>query len=201
MEHYFSHIPTSESNPGLFEYKLEGIEEKKLSFITDSGIFSREKVDFGSNLLIKSLPCLSGEVLDIGCGYGPIGISIAYLCPEAYVTMTDINTRAIILTQKNILKNHITNAKTLLSDGFENVKENYQTIVCNPPIRAGKKVIYPIFEKSIEYLFSNGSLYIVIQRKQGAPTAREKLKKIFSNCEVITKESGYWILRSIKESD
>lgn len=196
MEHYYSHNPTAQPNPGKIEYQIEG---KQLSFLTDSGIFSREKVDFGSNLLIQTLPHLIGKVLDMGCGYGPIGISIACLCPDAYVMMVDINVRAVALAQKNILRNRITNAEILLSDGFNNVEESYRTIVCNPPIRAGKKVIYPIFEKSNQYLIPTGSLYIVIRRKQGAPSAQEKLKQVYGNCEVITKDVGYWVLRSVKE--
>lgn len=195
MEHYYSKTPTVSHDESKISYKLRDIE---LEFITDAGVFSKKRVDFGSDLLINSIPEITGEILDIGCGYGAIGISLSSLFPSAKVTMIDINERAVDLTNRNIKLNSIKNAQVLQSDGFENITGSFDVIVSNPPIRTGKKVIYPIFEQSINYLNNNGSIYLVIQKKQGANSALNKLESIYGNCEVINKDAGYWILKSTK---
>ena len=112
--------------------------------------------------------------------------------------MVDINQRAVELSNQNIQQNNVQNAAVFQSDGFEKVEGLYNAIVSNPPIRAGKKVIYPLFERSIDFLEEGGALYLVIQKKQGAKSAIDKLIQIYGNCEVINKKGGYWILRSIK---
>jgi 16S rRNA (guanine1207-N2)-methyltransferase len=195
MEHYYSQKPCVSHDENKIKYKLNDFE---LEFITDAGVFSKKRVDFGSDLLINSVPQITGEILDIGCGYGTIGISLSRLNPTSTVTMIDINERAVDLTSRNIVLNHVNNAKVLQSDGFSNVDGKFDVIVSNPPIRTGKKVIYPIFEQSINYLNSNGSIYIVIQKKQGSKSAFDKLESIYGNCEVINKDAGYWILKSTK---
>ncbi|HOQ37624.1 MAG TPA: class I SAM-dependent methyltransferase [Acetivibrio sp.] len=197
MNHYYTQNPDTPHDIGIIEYEVKGI---KLQLTTDSGVFSKKKVDYGSNLLINSLPPASGNVLDIGCGYGVIGISLAKLNPGSYVTMIDINERAVDLAEKNIKLNKVTNAKAMQSDGFSSVTDKFDMIVSNPPIRAGKKVIYPIFENSINYLNPGGAIFIVIQKKQGANSAFSKLEEIYGNCDVINKSGGYWIIRSIKKS-
>ncbi|MFY9176028.1 MAG: class I SAM-dependent methyltransferase [Caldicoprobacterales bacterium] len=195
MEHYFSENPKSEHRILNIKYNLEDLE---LNFTTDTGVFSKNKVDYGTDILIRTLPSLHGKVLDLGCGYGPIGISLAKLNPDAQITMVDINQRAVELSNQNIQQNNVQNAAVFQSDGFEKVEGLYNAIVSNPPIRAGKKVIYPLFERSIDFLEEGGALYLVIQKKQGAKSAMDKLIQIYGNCEVINKKGGYWILRSIK---
>lgn len=195
MEHYYSQNPSVSHNENKIRYRIEEIE---LELITDAGVFSKKRVDFGSDLLINSIPQISGKVLDIGCGYGVIGISLSHLNPSSEVTMIDINERAVELANRNIQLNNIKNAKAIQSNGFENVNGTFDVIVSNPPIRTGKKVIYPIFEQSIEFLNNNGSIYLVIQKKQGAKSAFDKLESIYGNCEVINKDAGYWILKSTK---
>ncbi|HZK34470.1 MAG TPA: methyltransferase, partial [Bacillota bacterium] len=143
-------------------------------------------------------PRLSGPILDLGCGYGVIGLSLALLNADADITMVDINNRAIELAIANADKNGLGNVDIFPSDGFTNVEGLYSTIISNPPIRAGKKVIYPLFEQSIDYLENGGSLYLVIQKKQGAKSAIGILNSIYGNCEVINKSGGYWILKSTK---
>ena len=197
MEHYFTHDPQSSHDIKTITYKVKDVS---LELYTDTGVFSKDKVDYGSDVMIKSLPGLSGSILDLGCGYGVIGLSIAKANPAAHVTMVDINQRAVDLTAMNIERNGIKNAEAFVSDGFQNVNGLYNAIISNPPIRAGKSVIYPLFEESIKYLNPNGSLYLVIQKKQGAKSAVEKLISVFGNCEVINKQGGYWILKSTKES-
>lgn len=195
MEHYFTQKPTAEHNERIIEYSVDNI---RLNFITDSGVFSRARADYGSDLLIKSLPPLTGKILDLGCGYGLIGLSLAKLYPQTDIDLVDINERAINLTKKNMALNNIENARIYQSDGFSNVTGLYNCVVSNPPIRAGKNVIYTLFEQSKEFILPGGSLYIVIQKKQGAPSARNKLNSVFGNCETINKSAGYWILRSNK---
>ncbi|OPZ90039.1 MAG: Ribosomal RNA large subunit methyltransferase G [Firmicutes bacterium ADurb.Bin419] len=197
MEHYYSQTPSVSHDENRINYKLKDTE---LEFITDAGVFSKKRVDFGSDLLINSIPQIAGEILDIGCGYGVIGISLAHLSPSAKVTMIDINERAVDLTNRNIKLNSTTNAQVLQSDGFTNVTGAFDVIVSNPPIRTGKKVIYPLFEQSIKFLNDNGSIYLVIQKKQGAKSAFDKLESIYGNCEVINKDAGYWILKSTKSN-
>ncbi|HOB20125.1 MAG TPA: class I SAM-dependent methyltransferase [Candidatus Atribacteria bacterium] len=196
MDHYFSENPKTAHNIKIIEFF---VRDKVLKLTTDSGVFSKDRPDFGTRCLIDSLPELSGKVLDLGCGYGIIGLSIALLNKEAHVTMADINRRAVELAQYNAKQNGIRNVDVLLSDGFSDIEGIFSAIVSNPPIRAGKKVIYPMFEQSLDHLEAGGALYIVIQKKQGANSALEKLRSVFGNCETINKCSGYWILRSVKE--
>ncbi|NLI57344.1 MAG: class I SAM-dependent methyltransferase [Clostridium sp.] len=197
MNHYFSKDPEVKHDLGKISYK---INDHLIEIITDAGVFSKNKVDFGSDLLIKSVPPFKGKALDIGCGYGVLGISLAISNPDSFVTMVDINKRAVDLAVKNINLNNIKNASAFFSDGFSNVKEKFDVIVTNPPIRAGKKVIYPIYENSINFLNPGGSIYMVVQKKQGAPSTVEKLKSIYGNCEIVNKEKGYWIIKSTKSS-
>jgi len=198
MEHYYSQNPQAEHDIKQIRYTFKGLE---LLFYTDAGVFSKDRVDAGSDLLIRTLlqHGLTGEVLDMGCGYGPIGIAIAKAYPKVHVTMVDINARAVELARKNIELNKISNANVLHSDGFSEISGAFDAIVSNPPIRAGKDIIYPIFERSIDYLKNGASFYIVIQKKQGAPSAINKLAGIYGNCEKIAKSGGYWVLRSEKE--
>jgi len=195
MEHYYTQKPTVSHDENKVHFKVKDIE---LELITDAGVFSKRRVDFGSNLLINSVPQTTGKILDLGCGYGVIGISLSLLNPSSDVTMVDINERAVELANRNIKLNNIKNAKAIQSDGFEKVVGKFDVIVSNPPIRAGKKVIYPLFEQSIDFLNTNGAIYLVIQKKQGANSAFDKLESIYGNCEVINKDAGYWILKSTK---
>ncbi|HGK8769888.1 TPA: class I SAM-dependent methyltransferase, partial [Streptococcus pneumoniae] len=151
-----------------------------------------------SQLLLKCLEVNQGEtVLDVGCGYGPLGLSLA----KAYgvqATMVDINTRALDLARRNAEKN---NAKATIfqSNIYEQVEGHFDHVISNPPIRAGKQVVHEIIEKSKDFLETSGDLTIVIQKKQGAPSAKSKMEGVFGNCEILKKDKGYYILRSVKE--
>lgn len=195
MEHYYTEQPNTPHQLTNIQYSVKDIS---LDLSTDAGVFSKTRVDYGSHALIHALPPLKGSILDLGCGYGPIGIALAKLNPESQVTMIDINHRAIELTLQNISKNNINNTQAYQSNGFEKVTGSFDTIVSNPPIRAGKKVIYGLFDQSIHYLNPRGAFYIVIQKKQGAPSALDKLITLYNNCEIINKKGGYWILKSVK---
>lgn len=160
-------------------------------------------MDFGSRLLIDTFILnenVEGKILDMGCGYGPIGISIAASYPTRIVDMADINSRAIGLSKENASSNGISNVHIFESDRFEkvDVTPQYAAILTNPPIRAGKKVVHEIFEESYNRLVEGGSLWVVIQKKQGAPSAMDKLEQLFGNVEVAEKKKGYFILVSKK---
>ncbi|MTI95145.1 MAG: class I SAM-dependent methyltransferase [Firmicutes bacterium] len=194
-DHYFSTDPKAAHQTAIIDYSLKGVNFR---FRTDSGVFSREKVDYGSNLLLKTLPNLQGEVLDMGCGYGVIGVSLARLNRDCRVTMADVNRRALALALENARDNDALNAQVIHSDGFSEIEGLFATIVSNPPIRAGKKIIYQMFEDSHNFLEEGGHLWLVIQRKQGAPSAVRKLESVYGNCTVVDKSGGYWIIRSQK---
>lgn len=197
-EHYFHNNPNSKHAPRTWNYRLKG---KVYTFTTDAGVFSKREVDFGTRLLIDrfQMPSLEGAILDLGCGYGPIGITIADHHKDRDVIMVDINERALQLAKENAQINDIKNVTFMCSDGFSAITNlTFAAILINPPIRAGKKVIYKMFEESKRFLCHKGELWIVIQKKQGAPSAKEKLEAIFGNVEVVGRNKGYYILKSYK---
>lgn len=166
-------------------------------FYTDAGVFSKKMVDYGSQALLNALDLERGKnLLDVGCGYGPLGISLAKV-QGVQSTMIDINSRAIDLAKKNAERNGVV-AHIFQSNIYENVSEKFDYIISNPPIRAGKKVVHEIIEGAFDHLNQGGSLTIVIQKKQGAPSAKVKMENVFGNAEIIRKDKGYYILRSEK---
>ncbi|MBT2735374.1 class I SAM-dependent methyltransferase [Bacillus sp. ISL-7] len=197
-EHYYSRMQRVESDPKFWDYTLKN---NQFRFKTDNGVFSKREVDFGSRLLIESfeMPNADGLLLDVGCGYGPIGLSIAKFYHDRMIHMIDVNERAIALAKENAELNRIQNVKIYESDRLLNVKENtFAAILTNPPIRAGKKTVHDIFEQSFEHLTSQGELWVVIQKKQGAPSAIEKLNNLFNHVETIDKSKGYFVIKAQK---
>lgn len=198
-EHYYSNKPQVESKPRHFKFTLRGFV---FSFETDAGVFSKSEVDFGSRVLIETfeMPNLSGVVLDVGCGYGPIGLSLAKAYPDREVHMMDINERAVALSRKNAEVNGIQNVRVFESDGLSAVTEDVcaAAILTNPPIRAGKETIFRFYDEAYERLAESGELWVVIQKKQGAPSTVNKLQEKFAEVEVVEKEKGYWIIRAKK---
>ncbi len=181
----------------IHELRVDLLGEK-MTFLTDAGVFSKKMIDFGSQLLLKCLEVNQGEtVLDVGCGYGPLGLSLA----KAYgvqATMVDINNRALDLARQNAERNKVA-ATIFQSNIYEQVEGEFDHVISNPPIRAGKQVVHEIIEKSKDFLETDGDLTIVIQKKQGAPSAKSKMEEVFGNCEIVKKDKGYYILRSVKE--
>ena len=192
---YYAENP--DATHDIHELRVDLLGEK-MTFLTDAGVFSKKMVDFGSQLLLKCLEVNQGEtVLDVGCGYGPLGLSLA----KAYgvqATMVDINNRALDLARQNAERNKV-EATIFQSNIYEQVEGTFDHVISNPPIRAGKQVVHEIIEKSKDFLEIGGDLTIVIQKKQGAPSAKSKMEDVFGNCEIVKKDKGYYILRSVKE--
>ncbi len=198
MSHYFDLDPNLESNIREISFYLF---DKKYTYYTDNGVFSKSRIDEGSFILLKViLPLhLTGKILDLGCGYGPIGLTIAQNSLDARVDLADINSRALALASKSSAKLGLESRVTCLhSDIYEKIEGPYDSIVVNPPIRAGKAVTYQMFSGAKQYLIDGGSLYVVIRRKQGAESTFKYLETVFENVSTIHKEKGYWIIKADK---
>ena len=198
MAQYFENDPNIASKEKKISFEIAG---HKISLLTDNGVFSKSQIDEGSLAFLKVLVPLqlAGNILDLGCGYGPIGLTIALTSPEARVTLADINTRAVALCAKNANQLGLSQRVTVLqSDIYEKIEGPYHVIVINPPIRAGKKVTYAMYEGARQYLIDGGSLYIVIRKAQGAKSASEYIQKLFGNITLLKRDKGYYIYQAIK---
>ena len=167
---------------------------ERFIFYTDNGVFSKDGLDFGSRLLLESIPLeeVGGKVLDMGCGYGVFGIVINKLT-LSNVDMVDVNLRAIHLAEINIKENHCTNINVFESNVYENVNSKYTSIITNPPIRAGKKVVYDIVMNAMNYLEKNGKLFLVIRKEQGAKSLIRDLEEKYL-VKILNKKKGFYIL-------
>jgi 16S rRNA (guanine1207-N2)-methyltransferase len=171
------------------------INNHEFTFITDNGVFSKKGLDFGTRTLLETLDIehIKGNVLDFGCGYGPIGIYISKI-KNIKVDMIDINLRSIQLAKKNSLLNEA-DTNVFYSNLYENVDKKYDFIISNPPIRVGKKILYEILFKAKDYLNLNGEMWIVINKDQGAKSVMKDLEKIY-NVELINKNKGFYIIKA-----
>ena len=200
MAHYFDLDPSLASKERNIEYFIDG---RTITLVSDNGVFSKNKIDEGSFAFLKVLVPLrlSGKILDLGCGYGPIGLTIALTSKEARVDLADINTRALALCEKNAASLGLSQRVTVLqSDIYSNIEGNYHSIVVNPPIRAGKIVTYKMYEGAYTHLIDGGSLYIVIRKNQGAPSTSKYIESIFGNITLLKKDKGYYIYVATKVS-
>ena len=192
-DQYYTADPTSESRPVPCAFPYRGYG---LNFMTDAGVFSKGELDVGSRLLLDALPAFSGDVLDIGCGWGAIGVAVAKANKNARVTMVDVNRRALELCRQNCERNGVT-AEVIESDGMSAVMgRTFDAIVTNPPIRAGKQVIYKMFADAAVSLNADGALYLVIRKQQGAESCVKYLKTLFNEVEKLDKSAGFWVLKA-----
>ena len=192
-EQYFTADPTCESKqvPCSFVYRGHG-----LNFMTDAGVFSKGEMDTGTRLLLDALPDVYGDVLDLGCGWGAIGVAVKKKYPAAHVTMVDVNRRALELCRFNAVRNGIT-AECLESDGMAEVMERtFDFIITTPPIRASKPVIYRMFADAASRLNPGGALYLVIRKQQGAESCMKYLKTLYAKVDKVDKSGGFWVLRA-----
>lgn len=198
-QHYYSNQPEIAHDRKELKTELRG---QTFNFISDAGVFSKSGVDYGSKVLIEAMNFNQhADVLDVGCGYGPIGLSAARMAPQGHVTMIDINSRAVELAKENAKRNGISNVTILESDLFAAVQgQQFDVVLTNPPIRAGKETVHAIFEEAWKHLREDGQLWVVIQKKQGAPSAKAKLESLFRQVEEVTKDKGYRIFKATKSS-
>lgn len=191
MAHYFTNedLPSEEKK---FKCIIKNVD---FTFITDNGVFSKNGLDFGTRTLLESLDLekLEGDVLDFGCGYGPIGIFISKI-KNIKVDMIDINLRSIDLSKKNSELNKV-NTNVFYSDIYENVTKKYDFIISNPPIRVGNNILYKILFDAKKHLKDNGELWIVINKNQGAKTVMKNLEKDY-NVSLVAKNKGFYIIKA-----
>lgn len=191
MEHYFTNNDNLKSDFRTIIYKYD---DYSLEFTSDLGVFSKDKVDYGSRLLMETfIECGRNFVslLDVGCGYGIIGLSLARI-KGVRPTMVDINKRAVHLTKMNAKALNV-EADIFESDVYDKVTSKYDVIITNPPIRAGKSKVMQILMHAYDYLLDDGELWIVMRKDQGAKSAIEKMKVKYS-VEVIKKSKGFYII-------
>ncbi len=187
MSHYFTNdeVKSEEKQINVI------INDTKLKFITDNGIFSKKGLDFGTRTLLENIENIKGNILDFGCGYGPIGIYLKKTF-DVNVDMVDVNKRALSLALKNAELNNV-KVNIFESNIYENVSKKYDAIVTNPPVRVGKKILYDILFGAKKYLNESGKLWLVINKNQGAKSLAKDLSETYS-VTVVTKNKGFYII-------
>jgi 16S rRNA (guanine1207-N2)-methyltransferase len=199
LEQYFTNNPNLKSELRTIIYKYKGEE---LTFYSDNGVFSKDKLDFGSNLLLSTLFNYIDKdnlkVLDVGCGYGFLGVSIAKI-KNAHVTMCDVNKRALHLAEKNVDVNDVSSlCKVIESNMYEHITDIYDLVITNPPIRAGKEVVYGILDGARDRLKVDGELWMVIRKDQGAKSTIKHIEPNY-DVEIVTKSKGFYIIKAKKK--
>jgi 16S rRNA (guanine1207-N2)-methyltransferase len=189
-EHYFSERPRARGGRRVLEVTLRG---NKLRLVTEAGVFSRHRVDAGTKLLIARMEIGRGDrVLDLGCGYGVVGLVAARLAMEGKAVLVDINERAVELARENLARNGVGNAEVRQGDGFAPVGgEAFDVIALNPPIRAGRAVIHRLIEQAKDHLRASGRFYLVGRTQQGVLRLAAKMERVFGEAEEVAKGGGY----------
>jgi len=192
MSHYF------EENKKILTREREIFIEifgSRLRFLTNNGLFSCDKIDDASLILVQNIPPLAGKLLDLGCGYGFIGVALAKK-NKISLTQSDVNAVALDYAEKNARENGVS-ARAIHSDCFEKIDDTFDFITLNPPIHAGKETMYKMYENSAAHLNENGALFVVIQKKHGAESTVKKLNEIFL-CEILYKKKGVFVIKCFK---
>ena len=204
MSHYYDANPQAESDRHIIEYQALGTLFK---FVTDSAVFSRKSVDFGTDLLltemiedVKASKPSGGTFLDLGCGAGIVGIVFKYKFMKFDCMGVDVNNRAVALANENAKLNGV-QVDFVQSDVLNNIGDNvkFNLVATNPPVRAGKAVVFRFYEEAYEHMENGGALYVVLQRKQGAPSTEKKLIELFGNCETLGIDGGYRVMKAVKD--
>ena len=205
MPQYFEANPETPSNRKHVDYRINGINFK---FVTDTAVFSKTSVDKGTDLLLESTIAdikkrgagRNESLLDLGCGWGVVGIVMKSVFTLFDVTCVDINSRAVALASENAKLNLRAPDKIVQSDVLEAIGEDelFDTVITNPPVRAGKQTVFAFYEQAYSHLKENGAIYVVLQRKQGADSTKKKLTELYGNCETIAIKGGYHVMKSVK---
>lgn len=195
LEHYFTNNLNLKSEIREIPYTINDTEFK---FLSDNGVFAKNKIDYASSFLttlfLENNPKLdSFKVLDVGCGYGFIGIVISKIT-HAEVDLIDVNKRALHLCERNIKINKV-NGNVYLSNCYESVKNKYDYIITNPPIRAGKKIVNDILLGAKNHLTNNGELWFIIHKDQGAKSTKKTLEECY-NVEIVGKSKGFYCFKA-----
>ncbi len=192
-EHYYSANPTSEAKRGLIQTHLRG---KFFEFVTASSVFSKKQVDAGTKLLIESMILPThGRILDVGCGYGAVGITAALFNPTLQVLLTDVNMRAVRLAQENVERNRVTNAEVRWGYLYEPIEGlTFNCVLSNPPISAGMSIVKTIITEAPNILAKKATLQMVVKSKIGAKTLPTIFNETFGNCTILARKSGYRVL-------
>jgi 16S rRNA (guanine1207-N2)-methyltransferase len=197
-EHYFAALPKSKAKFGLIHTSLRG---KSFKFLTASSVFSKKRVDLGTRLLIEAMRLPeTGLVLDVGCGYGAVGIAAAAFNPRVRVIMTDVNTRAVRLAKHNIEINKVTNAEVRCGYLYEPVEElTFNCVLSNPPVSAGMETVKAIITEAPKVMASNAAFQMVVRSKIGGKILPSTFNETFRNSAVLARESGYRVLIAEKQ--
>ena len=199
MQHYFIDKQHKESD--FFEFK-DKVLDFELCFRSCDSIFSKNQIDDGTRSLLNAIDkkcVLNGKGLDLGCGLGVIAIALIKRFKVGF-DMVDINKTAVKLSNENLIKNNVQhNAKAFYSDGFSEVKYDYDFIVTNPPIKTGKELLFKLMVDAFNHLKQGGQLILVIRKDHGMESLKKHIISTFGNCEIIERNKGYYILKSIKE--
>ncbi len=197
MAHYFEYDEKMKSEKRDVKFSILG---HSFNLVSDNGVFSKDELDDGTKTLIESAYSygLKGTILDLGCGIGTVGIVLKKAIKDIAVTMVDINPLAVRLANENIQNLSLDQIECFESNGIDKIEKKYNFVLTNPPIRAGKKVVYSFFDGSYEVLEKNGVLLVVIRKSHGAPSAKTYLENLFGNCEILKRNKGFYILKSVK---
>ncbi len=197
-EHYYTEHPKTEARYGLIRTQLCG---KHFEFLTSSSVFSIKRIDLGTHVLIEAMQLPEkGYVLDIGCGYGAVGIAAAKFNRDLHVVLTDVNRRAVLLARQNAEKNHVHNVEVHQGDLYEPVQgQCFDCILSNPPVSAGMATVLAIIQGAPAQLSCGGTLQMVIRSKIGKKTLPDAFTEAFGNCVVLAIESGYRLLMGQKQ--
>lgn len=194
MSQYFSNDKNIKNEDISLNYTFKG---KELHFISNAGIFSKNRIDFGTNLLLNSIELKGNRILDLGCGYGIVGVSVASANNKYNVLSVDVNERAVEITNQNYKNNSIRNGKAIVNNAYRTLKEKFDMIITNPPIRAGKEVVYEMVLGGINHLKDEGEIWVVIRKDKGGLSLFKQMEEVYKNVQIINKKSGYLIIKGV----
>lgn len=196
MSQYFDNDKNIKSERKIIKFNFDN---KVFSIYSDNGVFSKNRFDYGTRVLLNSIDIdkLSGNVLDLGCGVGVVGLILGTINKNISIDMVDINERAINLTKNNLVLNNV-KANVFVSDIYSNINNKYDFIITNPPIRAGKNVIRGFLLGSYDYLKDDGTLYFVMRKDHGVKSMIKELSVKF-NTSIVNKDKGFYVVLCTKK--
>lgn len=192
-EHYFAELPRSEAKLGMVHTRLRG---EPFKFLTSSSVFSKKQVDLGTRLLVEAMQLpQKGRILDVGCGYGAVGMVAAASNSRLHVVMTDVNIRAVQLARHNIKINNVRNAEVRHGCLYEPIRDlTFNCVLSNPPVSAGMETVKALITQAPQVMVARATFQMVIRSKIGAKTLPSVFNEAFGNCVILERKSGYRVL-------